>query len=125
MADINAWLSQGNEAISVTSRAVDAWNRIQRNPTSVTIVRGQTTLSAQTVRVELDNATSSRAEIRGDGGGNSAQRACVVFGVKDHPTATDTNIQRGDRFALNGQQYRVSQVLSAPGEVQATCEALT
>jgi len=123
MADFNAWLAQGNEAISATNRAVDAWNRIQRNPTSITLVRGAVEQSAQTVRIEFDNAVDS--EYRGDGGGISSGRDAVIFGVKNHPTVDDTDIQRGDRFAINGQQYRVIQTILVPGEVQATCEVLS
>jgi len=49
------------------------------------------------------------------------RRGCV--GVKDHPTVTDTDIQRGDTFALNGINYRVVDLVFVPGEVQARCEA--
>ena len=122
MANLNAWLNQGNEAINAESRATDAWNRIQRNPTSVTLVRGQTTLSAQSVRIEFDNTVNN--EIKGEGAGQSSIRDAVISGVIDHPAVTDTDIARGDRFALNGQKYRVVQIIRVPGEIQATVEVL-
>ncbi len=122
MANFHAWLGQGNNAINATSRAVDAWNRINRNPTSVTLVRGAVELSAQMIRIEFDNQVDS--EINGDGGGMSSRRDAVIYGVKGHPTVTDTDIQRGDRFAINGKRYRVVQTIDVPGEVQATCEVL-
>jgi len=126
MANFDTWLTQGNEPISVTSRAVDAWNRINRNPTSITIIqKDETELAAQTVRIEFDNSMDSERKGDGGGGGMSARRDAIVFGVKNHPTVTDTNIQRGDRFAVNGQIYRVVQVILVPGEVQATCEVLS
>jgi len=124
MANFDAWLGQGNEPISATSRAVDAWNRINRNPTSITIIqKDETELDTQTVRIEFDNSMDS--ERKGEGGGMSARRDAIVFGVKNHPMVADTNIQRGDRFAVNGQIYRVVQVILVPGEVQATCEVLS
>lgn len=124
MVDIGAWLNQGNsEAISSSDRAVDAWNRILRNPSSVEFVRGQTVLDAQSVRIEFDNQVKS--EIKGDGAGTSSRRDAVIFGVKNHPSVTDTDIARGDKFAVNGQRYRVVQVIAVPGEIQATCEVLT
>lgn len=124
-ANFNAWLAQGNTAINANTRATEAWNRIQRNPTSITLVRGQTTLSAQPVRVEWDNATSSASELQGEGAGRSSRRYGVVFGVQNHPTVTDTDIQRGDKCVLNGQQYRVVETVTPPGEVQATIEVLS
>ena len=52
------------------------------------------------------------------------QRA-VVFGVREHPTVADTDIQRGDRFVMGATEFEVIGVIEAPGEVQAICEART
>lgn len=124
MSRLNSWLGQGTSAIDEEARAVDAWGRIQRDPESITIQRGNSDLSAQTVRIEFDNQSGLNSEVKG-GGGASARRSCIVFGVVDHPTVADTNIQRGDKFRLDGTDYRVVQVIKPPGEVQATAEALT
>jgi len=124
MVNINAWLGQGNEAISATNRAVDAWNRIQRNPSVILLVRGKTatSLPAQSVRIEFDNTVSR--DIDGEGAGKSSARGAKLFGVKDHPTVTDTDIARGDKFSLNEQKYRIVQIIAVPGEIQATAEVL-
>lgn len=122
MGNLGAWLNQSNtEAINASDRATDAWNRILRNPSTLTLVRGQVELASQSMRIEFDNTVS---EVSGEGAGKSARRDAVVFGVKDHPTETDTDIQRGDRFSLDGQQYRVVHIIPIRGEIQATVEVL-
>lgn len=118
MPNFNNWTA--TDAIDPVPRAVDAWRRISDKPTSLTLKRSSSTLPAQTVRVEFDNAQNS--ETKG-GTGFSSQRAVVVFGVRGHPTVANTDIQRGDLFALNGYKFRVLEVIYQLGEVQATCEA--
>lgn len=120
MPNINSWLTTSTP-ISATDRAVDAWRRISQKPTSITLVRNGVAQSAQTLRVEADNMSS---EVEGLGMGQSSWRRVILFGVRSHPTVTDTNIQRDDRFALSGTQYRVVDVNATNlGEVQATAEA--
>lgn len=106
---------------SAAERAQAAWERIQDKASSVIIVRGNTTLTAQTVRLEYGNQTAS--EVSG-GAGTSSNQDLIVFGIRDHATLDDTNIQRGDRFAISGVQYRVMAVVKTTGEVQAHCEVL-
>lgn len=124
MSRLNDWLGTGTEEIDPQSRAVDAWKVIQRSPHTITIQRGGSDLSAQVVGIEFDNQSGMQGEVAG-AGGKSARRSCIVFGVKDHPSITNTNILRGDKFRLNGTDYRVVQVITPPGEVQATAEALS
>jgi len=101
-------------AISAEKRANLAWRLIQRNPTAITLYRGSAYLAAQTVRITFD-ATSTEVREAGE----ATLRDGVIFGVRDHPTATDTNIQTGDRFNVNGQIYEVMDVILLPGSVQA------
>ncbi len=122
MANKSAWFGLGDSAISASERAVDAWGRIQRDPKPILMQRGGSNLAEQTVRIEFDNQSGLQGEVAG-AGGKSSRRSCIIFGVKDHPSVTDTNIQRGDKFRLNGTDYRVVQVISPPGEIQATAEA--
>jgi len=123
---LNSWLGGGTPAVpSAEDRATQAWRRISDCPTSITIRRGsgasKQTLAAQTVRVEWDNTAIER-----DGQITAAgTQHCVVFGVRDHATVTDTNIQRADRFGLDGDEYEVITLLTPPGEVQAVCERRT
>jgi hypothetical protein len=117
----NITMIVGGGETSDAERAADAWRRINDKPTSVVLVRGQTTLAAQIVRVEY---SEEEREI-GGGAGISSRRLVIVFGVKDHPEVADTNIQRDDRFAYNDQQFRVLDVVFTLGEKQARCEAMT
>ena len=120
MVDPLAWYAHRHEDTGAR-RAVDAWERIQDNASSITVLRGSTNLSAQTVRVELVREGQDRTGASGQAG----VWRVVVFGVRDHPTQTDTDIQKGDRFVYGGSEYRVIAVSVLPGEVQATAERVT
>lgn len=108
------------EAIDPAARAVDAWKRISDKPSSITTKRvGE----PQTVRIELDNyGTESSGD---NAAGRSSIRKGIIFGVRDHPTVDDTDIQRDDRFALDGIQYKVIDIVLTLGEIQASFEAMT
>ncbi len=117
MPDIHAYLA--NNCPTKPFRASAAWNRIQDKPTSVTVLRGNETLAAQTVRLEYRAMPGEAA----GGAGLASVRRVVVFGVRDHATAANTDLKKGDRFVLNGsQEYRVIDVVVYPGELQATAE---
>lgn len=119
MPDLNTILSAGTAGIAA-DRAALAWRRISEKPTSITIKRGTTTLSAQTVRVE-----SSGSSVRVGTAGAVAVRDVVVFGVKSHAVVTDTNIRRNDRFVYGGEEYQVKDIVLTLGEVQARCEVVS
>jgi len=123
MANASAWAGVGT-AIDASSRAADAWRRIGEKPTRIVLIRQiatvKTTLAAQTVRVEYDNPY--KGEVKGGAGLSSTQRV-TLFGIRDHETEADTDIQRDDRLALDGLQYRVVSVVKTLGEIQANCEA--
>lgn len=119
MLNYGLWLADVSP-IDESERAERVWRLIQRRPSSVVLVRGNTALAAQTVRLEYSNTINEAS----GGAGSSAVQRCVVFGVKNHPTADDTDIQRGDVFARDGVRYRVVGLVDAPGEVQALCEAM-
>ncbi len=121
MVDINAWLASGNTAPNTTQRAVDAWKRISDKPVSITVNRNGTAIPAQTVRIEY---SESERVITGEASGMSAVRDVVVFGVKNHPSIADTNLQYGDLFSHDGQIFKVVFVMSTIGEIQANCEAV-
>ncbi|MEO8396495.1 MAG: hypothetical protein ABI700_26110 [Chloroflexota bacterium] len=119
MPDFAAWQND------VSARAVDAWMRISEQPTTITIRRGGDTLDPQTVRIELSNNTREDLDLRrGLDITPSVQRA-VVFGLRDHATVADTDIQRGDRFVIAVTEFEVIGVIDTPGEVQAICEVRT
>lgn len=109
-------------AATDTDRAVDAWKRISEKPSSITMRRDDgTAVAAQTVRIEWDDNSNSEPS---GAGGKSSMRRGTVFGVVNHATVADTDIQRGDRFTVSGYQYRVVDVLTTLGEKQGRFEAM-
>lgn len=106
--------------ISATSRAADAWRRISDKPTSITLVRDDVAQAAQTVRIEYSVAFKEPS----GGAGQLAVGTATVFGINDHATLADTDLQRNDQFLVDDTIYVVQQVVKLPGEVQARCEAV-
>jgi hypothetical protein len=123
MPDFAAWRRDES------ARAVEAWVRIQERATVITIRRGGETLDAQTVRIEMSDGGREDLNLRRGLDASAAttpgvQRA-VVFGVRQHPTVADTNIERGDRFVVGATEFEVIGVITGVGGVQAVCEART
>ena len=121
MPSYDGWLGNRNYSINAERRAVRAWARIQDRPTSITVYRGSTAQTAQTVRIEYDSGAGQ--EIR-EAGQASIQKL-IVFGVQDHPEEDDTDLQKDDRFTLADGNYRVVSVIYVPGEIQAKAERIT
>jgi len=92
---------------------VDTARLIDDKQTSITAVRNGVAQTAQTVRIE---SLRSERTIQ-TAGGETAVIDTVVIGYKGHPTITDTDLQRGDRFIVSGQQYEIMLVM--PGEVNS------
>lgn len=103
--------------------AQSKWRLIQRNATSITIYREGVTLAAQTVRITVDNQTLT--QIENEAGGRMSRRACIVHGIRQHPTAADTDIQVNDRFAIGQVSYEVYEVVILPGGIQAMCQRMS
>lgn len=80
---------------------------ISLKPTSITVKRGNSTLSAQTVR--LETLASQRAVVRE--GGITHQIDAVLLGYRNHSTIADCDIQAGDRFAADGLSFEVVVVM--------------
>lgn len=117
--DFSAYINTTPEAISASLRAVAAWTRINQKPSSVAFkTRAGTVLAAQTVRIEYNSGAGEATSEAG----KTPVRKLTIFGVKDHPTVTDTDIAEGYRFVLNGDEYRVIDTMLTLGEVQASCE---
>jgi hypothetical protein len=122
MPKIDAW--QGNafplaDWLSDIDQSTDTARLIADKPVDITPIRGGVAQPTEAVRVEF----LSRPREVETGGGNTAMVDTLVLGYKGHPTLNDTDLQRGDRFALAGQQYDV--VVIAPGldsQLQAYCK---
>ena len=109
-------------AIDATVRAERAWRKILRKPITLVMTKprtpsgGAVRLPAQTVRINSDN----RASVIGGPAGMAPTRAVMVYGVVGHPTQPDNDIQEGYTFVLDGDAYRIVDIIPAtPGEIQA------
>lgn len=101
--------------------AVNVGNIIADKSTSVVVTRDGAQLVAQTVRLEPIGNPAQRTAT----GALVGAGAVMVLGYKGHPTVTDTNLTRGDRFLSGGMMYEVVQV--QPGYTDrliAICEAI-
>lgn len=108
-------------AIDAEHRAVLAWRRINDKPTDITIKRTAGTLDAQTVRLEYDESVAEPGSVAGQ----AAVRRVTVFGIRSHPTESDTNIRKGDRFVYESTEYQVVDIVRTLGEVQAHAERIS
>lgn len=123
MLDFNAWLERGAEPLAADGRASAAWRRIQEKPTEITVVRDETVLDPQTVRIEYSTLTIAQ-ELTG-GAGNSGHQTAIVFGIRGHATLPDTDIERNDLFTAEGLQFRIISLTLTTGEIQGMAEVLS
>jgi hypothetical protein len=112
-------------APSAAKRAANAWRRILDKPSRISFVKPrvvaangtvtpESTLAAQTVRLERD----STAALLGGSAGAAPVMRVVVFGIRGHDSLADTDIEEGYRFAADGDQYRITEVINTIGERQ-------
>lgn len=111
MPDIDAWAGSVfplSGWLDDISASVDTARILADKSSSIVLVRAGVTQAAQTVRIEdlRDRPRSFQTE-----GGDTGLAEILILGYKNHPTITDTDIQRGDRFALDGMGYRVVAVV--------------
>lgn len=124
--DIGTWLSSGGgePAAQEATRAALAWRRIQDKPTEVVFIRppgGRNEfVDPQTVRIESDSTASSTVAPSG----KNAKRRFVVFGIRNHATLTDTDMEEGYRFVYEDEELRCESVIVTLGEVQGLFEAI-
>lgn len=120
MSDFNSWLSD-TEPISEPDRAALAYSRILDKPSVVAFkTPADVVLAAQTVRVEPDDRAS---DMRDSAGMTGPMRYCVIFGVVNHDTITDTDMQEGYRFILDNDEYRITDVIVTLGSIQGNAES--
>ena len=112
MPDVDAWagdtfpLSDWSDDVD---QGVDNARIVGDKTTSITAIRDGSALSAQTVRIE---ELRREREIE-TAAGQTAVVQVVVIGYKGHPSISDTDLQRGDRFAVGGVGYEI--VALVPG----------
>lgn len=114
----DSWLTRRHPfSARAATRAADTWAHIQELPSEVTLYRGDTSLGAQTIRIEFSNF--SLENLGGSSVGDINLRFATLFGVRDHPTVPDTDIQKGDLFVHEGTHYEIENTILKPGEIQA------
>ena len=94
--------------------SVDTARLLIDKAVDIVLVRAGVELAAQSVRIE---DLSNRPRTYQTDAGETALADTLILGYADHPTITDTDIQRGDRFALAGVGYTVVAVL--PGLINS------
>lgn len=112
MPDVDAWLGDTQALANwrgQEERAHDTARIIADDPSSITVFRGGVAQTAQTVRVNMLNPSSSNRERLGEVGSAGTLQA-QIMGYKGHPTITDTDLQRGDQFKLGDVLYRVTMI---------------
>jgi hypothetical protein len=121
MVNFGDWLSVNNSSGGENRYAIHQWKIIQRNPNSITLKRGSTSLAAQTVRIQPGN---EERQIELPTGKSVTVREIVIFGVVGHPTVADTDIRKDDQFSYLNRLYKVTDVIENQGSKQAWAEAI-
>lgn len=119
------WAGKAADMAGEAARAEGVEYMLGHRGVSIMLVRGGSALAAQTVLLVPARA---RTESTGEAG-QAARAQMTLIGTKGHPTLTDLNIQRGDRFrypnAAGGTQYEVTHVdRTQPGKVEARADAM-
>ena len=123
MARLENWLINSNDFDhdAESAQSILAYQRINDNPTSVSFRKPNgTTLDPQTVRIESYNTARETSSVATTG----PARRVIIYGIRNHPTLTDTNIAEGYRFVHTNDEYRVIDTMLAPGEIQGIAEAV-
>jgi len=125
MVELQSWTtgivdSPRHRVINEQKRAAQAWHRIQEKPMSVVFkTSSNQKLPGQVVRVESDNtATPSMSTA-----GTAPKRKVIVYGIRNHATLPNTDIQENYVFVFDGDQYRCIDIIITLGEIQSIWEA--
>lgn len=123
--DINAWAGSTFPLTAWSDDydpAYDFARIIGDKTTSITVTRNGVAQTAQTVRIE----TMARGDTTITVNGRTHEIDAIVFGYNGHPTISDTDLQPGDRFVVDGARYEVIVVaVSLPDVLEAMCEVKT
>lgn len=103
-------------------RARVQWARILDKATDIQLLRKETRLDPQTVRVEFNDTVPSDS---GGGSGEAWYKRGVIFGVKGHPDIDDFDVEVWDTFVMDGREFTVMFVnRNLIGQIQADFEAV-
>jgi hypothetical protein len=124
MPNFNGWLGDSTRTaawLGTVDRGIDTARLIAEKPDSITVRRDGSDLAAQVVRLEPYSMPVERnGQIM-----TVSMEGVLITGYKGHPTISDTNIQRGDRFWAGDQEYDVIQVIgNLPDRLLAIAKAV-
>lgn len=131
MSAISQWLGSSDVLSDWldADRAYDTARKIAARTSSVAVIRDGVKQDAQNVRIEL-LSSGMVANVFDREGYNLAvgQEAMLLIGYKSHPTITDTDLKRGDRFrypdTASGDWYEVNFIINnIPDRLLAVAEA--
>jgi hypothetical protein len=101
-------------------RASLAWARIIDKPTAVVLITpAGLPLPSQQVRLESENKASPIQSAAGIG----PKRDLIIFGIQNHPTLPDTDMQEGYTFVYDKDEYTCVDVILTIGEKQGVWQA--
>ena len=96
--------------------------RLADKPVSVAFLRNGVRLAAQTVRIEFNDTNPS--EVDSDSGVGFSVMG-YLFGVKDHSTLPDLDVDTWDTFVLNDREFTITSVNhTLIGQIQCMFEAV-
>ena len=112
-------LMVGGRRISVT-RAESVPKQMQPIYDQIVAITFTNRAVTQTVRIDMGRGAEQNGE-------NTfiTDQGATLFGVKDHPTVDDTDVQHGDRFFVGNNEFEIISVAEYPGEIQAVCQVIS
>jgi hypothetical protein len=115
----------GATSIVQAQRNMRAWVQLSRlgdKWETVEFKRDGAHLASQTVRIEFDNTFPTEAD--SDSGVGFSHRG-ILFGIKDHPTLADLDVDVWDTFVLYDQEFTIMSVNKTLfGQIQCWFESM-
>lgn len=94
---------------------------IDRYGTSITLIGKSGAKTAQILACIPTTMNPSRASTSQI---NQYEKIYDLFGIRNHPTEPDSNIEIGDTFVYEGVHMEVQSVDVFPSSIQAKCEVI-
>jgi hypothetical protein len=126
MSLISQWLGSEHALADFLNqdRAYDTARVIAAKSASIEVIRGGSKEDAQTVRIEvLSSGALTNVFDRMGMNVSIGVMGILVIGYKSHPTISDTDLQRADRFKYLDEMYEVQLVINnIPDRLLAVAE---
>ncbi len=129
MPNLNRFLGLTDDGLATWIATQNAFDdsetvgvRIAERTTSIALIRAGVVQAAQDMRIEID--TEPDNEVIQSGNARLSTSFVILLGYKNHPTVTDTDIQRGDRFVFESRSYSVIDIyINFNDRIEARAEA--